>query len=106
MTSPKPPPAPRRPPPGPPIKATIPAPPDYGPRPFGGDEGRYSQRLPTFDDAPSEAQTGNTSAIVGEWRLLLQAFDELDDIGKAELCQVAHCILRAHVKRKNAADKP
>jgi hypothetical protein len=89
-------------PPPPPRRKLAAMPVDFGPPPFGGDEPRHA---PSFDDSPTEAPTGNTSAIVGEWRLLLQAFDELDDIGKAELCQLAHVVLRAHVKRKNRADR-
>ena len=73
---------------------------------FGGDEVRQARREPSFNENPIEARTGQTSSVVGEWRMLLSAFDALDEIGKAELCQVGECILRAYNLRKNAADKP
>lgn len=60
----------------------------------------HERREPSFNEAPSEARTGSTNPAVGEWRLLLSVFDELDPEGKAELAEIAHCILRAQARRK------
>ena len=84
-----------------PLAPTVPAMPA-----FGGDEGRSARREPSFNDNPTEAKTGQTSEVVGEWRMLLNAFDLMDDIGKAELCQVGECILRAYNLRRNRGQIP
>jgi hypothetical protein len=60
---------------------------------------------PSFNDSPTEARTGRTNAVVGDWRLILTVFDELEPEGKDALAQMAHVLLRAQVARKARLDR-
>lgn len=59
------------------------------------------RKEPSFNDSPTEARTGRTNQIVGDWRQILQCFDDLEPEGKDALAQIAHALLRAQVARNN-----
>lgn len=62
----------------------------------------HERKEPSFNEDPLEAPTGQTSRIAGQWRQLLQLFDELDPDGKTALEQIAHVLIRAQNMRKGS----
>lgn len=56
---------------------------------------------PSFNESPTEAKTGQTNEVVGDWRQILSCFDELDPEGKSALTKIAHVLLKAQVERGN-----
>ncbi len=87
----------------PPLPRRPPKPVDFGPRPVlePPRPALKASKTPSFSEAPTESPTGKTGKIVGDWRMLLQLFDELEPEGKDALAQIGHALLKAQVARKN-----